>query len=141
MENENFIEVYIDGAARGNPGKSGIGVFIIFEGNRNEEIKEYIGISTNNNAEYNALIKALQALKNFPNHHIIINTDSQLLANQINGLWKVKNSNIKLLYRESMNLLKSFKNIQIQHIGRENNSDADRLANEAINEYDINSAS
>ena len=141
MEYEHLIEVYIDGAARGNPGKSGIGVKIIFEGSRVEEIKEYIGLGTNNNAEYSALIKALQALNNYSDHHIIINTDSQLLANQINGLWKVKNSNIMLLYKESMNLLKPFKKIQIQHIPRKNNSDADRLANEAINEYDFNSAS
>ena len=134
-ENEDIIEIYIDGAARGNPGESGIGVLIKeTEGNR-REIKKYLGITTNNQAEYTALITALESAQDLRDRPIRVFTDSMLVANQINGLWKVKHSEIIPLNNQAKNLFKNFNNISIEHIPREQNSEADRLANQAIDEY------
>ena len=129
------IEVYIDGASRGNPGESGVGVVIDFGSGEKKEIKKYLGIGTNNQAEYKALITALENLKKYSEEEISIFTDSQLIANQINGLWKVKDSDLSKLFIKAKNYLKKFKKITITHIRREKNKEADRVANEAINEY------
>lgn len=129
------VEIYIDGAARGNPGESGIGVFIIDERGGTREINKYLGTSTNNQAEYTALITALKSAKEHSNKSIKIYTDSLLLANQINGLWKVKNPEIAVLHKEAKKLLGEYKDTSITHIPREKNKEADRLANLAIDEY------
>lgn len=129
------IEVYIDGASRGNPGESGIGIVINFEDGNKKHIKKYLGIATNNQAEYNALINALKNLSEYSSDSITIYTDSQLVANQINQLWKVKDPDLRILYSEAKELFNRFQNIKIQHIRREKNKEADRVANEAINEY------
>ncbi len=129
------IDVYIDGAARGNPGESGIGVHIIEESGKTREIKKYLGTLTNNQAEYSALITALESLTDRKDREIRIFTDSLLLANQINGLWKVKHPEIKELHRKAKTLIEGFSRVTISHIPREENRDADRLANLAIDEY------
>lgn len=130
-----YTEIYIDGASRGNPGESGIGILIIDEKGLTSEIKNYIGIGTNNQAEYKALIKALETAKELKKDKLKIFTDSLLVANQINGKWKVKHLEIKTLFQKAKELTQSFSDFQITHILRENNQEADRLANEAINEY------
>ncbi len=135
LENENTVEIYIDGAARGNPGESGIGVYIKESKGSVREIKKYLGTKTNNQAEYTALITALESAEDFKNSPVRIFTDSMLVANQINGLWKVKHPEIIPLNNQAKNLFKNFKNISIKHIPREQNSEADRLANLAIDEY------
>lgn len=129
------VEIFIDGAARGNPGESGIGVFIIDENGGTREIKKYLGTRTNNQAEYTALITALQSAKEHSKKSIQIYTDSLLLANQINGVWKVKNPEIAVLNKEAKKLLKAYRETSISHIPRERNKEADRLANLAIDEY------
>ena len=129
------VSIYIDGASRGNPGDSGIGIIFRDSTNNFKEFKKYIGVGTNNNAEYTALITALEIAKSNNFNKINVFTDSQLVANQINGSWKVKDSDIKLLFNEAKSLINNFSHFTITHIGRENNSEADRLANEAINEY------
>ena len=129
------VNIYIDGASRGNPGDSGIGILFRDTDNNHREFKKYIGIGTNNNAEYTALITALEIAKSENLEEINVFTDSQLVANQINGSWKVKDSDIKLLFNKAKSLINNFSQFSITHIRRENNSDADRLANEAINEY------
>ena len=129
------VEIFIDGAARGNPGESGIGVFIVDEKGGTKEIKKYLGTRTNNQAEYTALITALKSAKEHSKKSIKIYTDSLLLANQINGIWKVKNPEIAILYEHAKKLLKDYRETSITHIPREENKEADRLANLAIDEY------
>ena len=129
------INIYIDGASRGNPGESGIGILFKDTNDNSEEFKKYIGIGTNNNAEYTALISALEIALSKGLKDINVYTDSQLVANQIKGSWKVKDSDIRLLFDKAKSLIFNFSSFSITHISRENNSEADRLANEAINEY------
>jgi len=129
------VEIYIDGAARGNPGESGIGVLIRDETGKTSEIKKYLGTRTNNQAEYTALITALEESNEHRGKNINIYTDSLLLANQMNGLWKVKHPEISVLNKKAKELLKNFKEVTIRHIPRELNREADRLANLAIDEY------
>ena len=90
---------------------------------------------TNNQAEYAALIQALESAKDLNTHPIRIFTDSQLVANQVNGLWKVKHEEIIPLNKKAKTLFSEYGDITIQHIRREKNSEADRLANLAIDEY------
>jgi len=132
---EESVEIYIDGAARGNPGESGIGVLIRDETGKTSEIKKYLGTRTNNQAEYTALITALEESNEHRGKNINIYTDSLLLANQMNGLWKVKHPEISVLNKKAKELLKNFKEVTIRHIPRELNREADRLANLAIDEY------
>ena len=131
---ENDIaEVYIDGASRGNPGDSGIG--ILFKNQEQNNFKKYIGIGTNNNAEYTALITALEIALSLKLLRIRVFTDSMLVANQINGSWKVKDADIRVLFSNAKKLIENFEDFSITHIRRELNSEADQLANDAINEY------
>lgn len=134
MSNDT-IEIFIDGASRGNPGDAGIGVKILQPGKEPREIKRYLGKMTNNQAEYFALIEALESAKDLKNQPIRIFTDSQLVANQVNGLWKVKHGEIIPLNKKAKSLFSEYGDITIQHIRREKNSEADRLANLAIDEY------
>jgi ribonuclease HI len=127
-------EIYIDGASRGNPGNSGLGI-LIKDKNKDHRIKKYLGILTNNQAEYSAFITALEFARKLKKDSITIYTDSLLLANQINGIWQVESPNIKPLYEKAKKLLGEFKQVEVRHIPRELNREADRLANEAIDEY------
>jgi ribonuclease HI len=129
------LEIYVDGASRGNPGSSGAGVLIKDIDGTIHKIKRNLGILTNNQAEYEALIIALQAAKELKKNHLKIYTDSSLLANQINGNWRVRDSKIAVLYKKARRLIEKFKQVEIEHIPRELNREADRLANEAIDEY------
>ena len=135
MSPGKITEVYIDGASRGNPGESGIGVLVIRPDASREEIKEYIGRGTNNEAEYKALIKALAYLVAEGSATVKIHTDSQLVANQMNGLWKVKDPKLRILHSEAKKLVSSIPTFEIEYIPRERNTEADGLANEAIDRY------
>jgi ribonuclease HI len=132
---KSIIYIHIDGAARGNPGESGIGVLIKDENGRTREIKKYLGTRTNNQAEYTALITALESIKDHKNQEIRIFTDSLLLANQMNGIWKVRHPEIKELHTKAKRLTEGFSRVLISHVPREENAEADRLANLAIDEY------
>ena len=94
-----------------------------------------LGIGTNNNAEYTALITALEIAINSNLLKLKVNTDSMLVASQINGKWKVKDPEIRILFTKAKLLIEKLEEFSIIHIRRELNSDADMLANEAINEY------
>ena len=135
MSAKKTTEVYIDGASRGNPGESGIGVLVIRPDSTREEIREYIGRGTNNEAEYKALIKALRYLVSEDSTEVKIHTDSQLVASQMNGLWKVKDSKLRILYSEAKKLASRLSALEIEYIPREKNTEADGLANEAIDRY------
>jgi ribonuclease HI len=129
----SFLEIYIDGASQGNPGHSGVGIVIYRDGLRIKDISNYIGKATNNVAEYTALIYALQEALLLKAKSLKINTDSQLLARQLNKIYKVKHSGIITLYKQALHLLTGFEKVLINHIPREENKLADKLATQAIN--------
>ncbi|MFY9604585.1 MAG: ribonuclease HI family protein [bacterium] len=129
------LTLYIDGAARGNPGPAGIGV-VIFD---QEEVvlaklAEYIGETTNNVAEYRALLRGLEEALHYGADEIKVFSDSQLLVRQINGEYQVKHPNLKPLYRDALSLIQQFPRVQISHIPREKNKRADKLANAGIDD-------
>lgn len=127
------IKVFTDGASRGNPGKAGIGIYVI-RNEVEEKYKEYLGIVTNNVAEYKALIKAIDIINLKKTDRVIFHSDSLLMVNQVNGIFKVKDKNLKKLNEEVLKKLKNkFKtNWNLVYIPREENKVADKLANEAI---------
>jgi len=129
------LEIYIDGASKGNPGPSGIGVVICQGGSVIKNISSYIGNATNNIAEYTALIFALEEALILRAEYLTVKTDSQLLARQLNKVYKVKNANISGLYNQSVNLLQAFKKVSIYNIPREENKGADKLATQAIKKF------
>ena len=127
------FHIYIDGAARGNPGPAGIGIVITNDkGKVIDTISKYLGQTTNNIAEYTALIFGMEETRNRKAKELVINTDSQLLAKQLGGEYKVKSSTLKDLYKKVNALLASFEEVRINQIDREENKQADKLANEAI---------
>ena len=126
------LEIYIDGASKGNPGPSGIGVVICRGKETVKNISTYIGNATNNVAEYTALIYALQEALKLKAEAIKINTDSQLLYRQLIRVYKIKSPNILGLYNQVVNLKEAFKKVSLVNIPRENNRGADRLATQAI---------
>ncbi len=137
---ESKIIVYTDGGSRGNPGPSASGVVI--ENHESGKIswqkkfKKYLGEGTNNTAEYQAMILALTELKQLakPSDAIEVRTDSELMHRQIIGQYKVKDANLKMLFKEVEVLKNNFKNIKFNHIPREENSAADALVNQALDE-------
>ncbi len=126
------LEIYIDGASKGNPGPSGIGVVICQDSQTIKNISSYIGNTTNNIAEYTALIYGLQEGLMLKAESIKINTDSQLLHRQLKKIYKIKSPNILGLYNQVTHLLSAFQDVSINHIPREQNRGADKLANQAV---------
>lgn len=130
---DSDIHVYIDGAARGNPGPGGIGVvFQDEEGRQIHSVARYLGKATNNVAEYQALIAALKEAIGKGWLRLRIYTDSELLHRQIQGSYRVKAPHLKRFFHEARELLGRLCEYDIIHINREENKKADRLANEAI---------
>jgi len=128
------LTIYVDGASRGNPGPAAVGVVIKDEqGATMLKVSSSIGRATNNQAEYSALIRALQEASKLGADQVYINTDSQLMSEQINGNYKVRNAHIRPLFEKAMQLLTAFQYYSIDHIPRYLNSEADALANEALN--------
>ncbi len=124
----------VDGASKGNPGPAGIGVVIADEtGEEILAIGENIGITTNNVAEYTALIRGLQECLDLGAESVLISTDSELLARQLEGVYKVKAPHLQPLYLEVRSLLGRFKEARVTHVGRELNKRADKLASAAAN--------
>jgi len=125
--------LYTDGASKGNPGDAGIGIVISEpDGTVIREIGEYIGKTTNNVAEYKALIRGLGECLELGATSVEINTDSELLVLQIKGFYKVKSARLKPLHGEVMSILKHFRAVSISHVLREFNRRADELANEGV---------
>jgi ribonuclease HI len=131
---KNFqLNLYIDGASKGNPGMAGAGVWMTNqEGKKLLGISRYLGRKTNNEAEYWALLIGLREAQRWRMGSIRIFTDSELVARQVKGSYRVKDSNLRALYKEVMENLKAFPSFEIESIPREENREADRLANEAI---------
>ncbi len=128
-----MIKIYIDGSSIGNPGKSGIG-YVIYESSSNKTLKEesiYLGIQSNNFAEYMALVFSLADALAMNKKSVQVFSDSKLICEQINGNFKVKNKNIYPLFVLATNLISKLDNFSIAHIDREKNKKADKLAKEA----------
>lgn len=132
------VKLFTDGGARGNPGPAGIGV-VIKDGDKIIlEANEYIGETTNNQAEYKALILGLEKAKELKAEEAECFLDSELVTKQMNGEYKVKNKELAPLFVKAWNLSLGFKKIIFKHIYRENNKEADRLVNEAIDKHLLN---
>ena len=127
-------QAYTDGACRGNPGPSGCGVLLIAPDGKEYRYKKFIGNKTNNQAEYEALLLALSHLVEHQANCVHLRADSELMIRQLKGIYKVKNENIIPLFKEAKRLMTNIAQIEFEHVLREYNKVADRLANEAIDE-------
>jgi ribonuclease HI len=123
--------LFIDGASSGNPGPSGVGI-VLKRGKIKKEFSRYIGITTNNVAEYLSLTYGLQEALFQGIKKIVVKTDSELLANQIKGLYKIKNKNLRIFYDLNRHLISGFSSFKIEYVPRGQNKLADKLASEAI---------
>jgi ribonuclease HI len=122
-----------DGLSKGNPGTAAIGATIKDErGKTLAIISKRIGITTNNVAEYKALIAALQQVKKMGGTQLEIRADSELMIRQLNGRYKIKSEGLKPLYIEATQLLTKFETVSLKHVPRELNAEADQLANDAV---------
>lgn len=127
------IIIHSDGGARGNPGPAGIGALLTDENNHKvAEISKYLGVATNNQAEYKALLAGLKKAKELGADEVLCYLDSELVVKQLNREYKVKNKDLAPLFIEIYNLSLGFKKISYHHIRREFNKEADCLANEAM---------
>ncbi len=139
-EYKNKIIVYTDGGSRGNPGNAALGVVIEGVGSEKKYYGEFLGCLTNNEAEYQAVIFALKKLKQLLGREklkqveIEVRLDSELLANQLNGRYKIEEKNLQLLFMEIWNLKFDFPKIVFKHIPREENKEADVLVNKVLDE-------
>ena len=125
--------IYIDGASRGNPGPSGIGVvFMGVDGKPTLELSKYLGETTNNVAEYLALLYALQEAQARAFTRLMVKTDSELLAKQLQGAYRVRDGTLRLLHDLARHTLRAFAQCAIEHVPREQNTAADRLATAAV---------
>ena len=132
---------FTDGVARGNPGDGGFGVIIKGrDGNLLEEIGGYLGVTTNNFAEYSGLVAALKASLKYQAAHIEIYSDSQLVVRQLNGLYRVKSESLLPLHKEARILMSLLGNVAVFYIPREKNKEADALANKAVDQKILTNA-
>ena len=128
MSASHEIAFYIDGSSLGNPGDAGVGVVIAQGDHTLKNISAYIGCQTNNVAEYTALIYALEEALVMKARQIRVFTDSELLHRQMTGRYKIKNEALKVLFGQAARLKDGFKTCVFEHIPREKNKGADKLA-------------
>ena len=130
------VVVYFDGGARGNPGPAAIGAVVLDPSSspptRLAAVSERIGETTNNVAEYRALIAGLQAAAATPARMVKVRGDSKLVIEQVAGRWKVKQPHLRPLCDEARALLRDYDSVDLAHVRREFNSDADALVNAAL---------
>jgi ribonuclease HI len=138
MEKRMFV--YTDGGARGNPGPAAIGIIILDE-NENiiEEYKEFVGVKTNNETEYTAIIRALELCKEH-SKKVHIHSDSELVVKQLNGEYKIKKKELQELFLEVEGREKDYEEVSYENVPRENEwiQKADRLVNKALDEKERN---
>lgn len=130
------IVVYCDGGARGNPGPAAIGA-VVFDPatsppTRLATVSERIGVTTNNVAEYRACIAGLEAARAFPSRAIRLRADSMLVVEQLKGRWRVKQAHLRPLRDRALALLDEYEEVDVAHVRREQNADADALVNAAL---------
>ena len=125
----------VDGASRGNPGEAGCGAVIYGEtGKTLRELCRYLGHATNNVAEYEGLLMGLEEVLRLGGQRLRVESDSQLLVRQLNGLYRVKDKKLSQLHHKAQGLLRQLDTYRIIHVRREQNRVADRLANQAIDD-------
>jgi len=135
MEDPPVLFIHIDGASRGNPGEAGFGVHVRGpDGSDRARLYGYLGRATNNVAEYQALIHALHYALAQGAREVRIFSDSELVVRQMAGAYKVKHPALVPLHREAAALRARFPKVTIAHVPREENTEADRLANRAVDE-------
>lgn len=129
----NKLIIYTDGGARGNPGPAAIGA-VIYDEQRQvvAEISEYIGETTNNQAEYRAVVAAIAKARELGGSELDFFLDSQLVVEQLNGNYKVKNKDLAPLFVQIYNAGLGFRKVRYTHIPREQNKEADKLVNLAL---------
>jgi ribonuclease HI len=129
------LKIHIDGASRGNPGEAAFGVHVVGEDGRAvAELYGYLGRATNNVAEYQALLHALRYALAQGARRVSVYSDSELVVKQIDGRYRVKHPDMLPLHQEAKTLLRRFEEAAVTHVRREQNKDADRLANRALDE-------
>jgi ribonuclease HI len=129
------VVVHVDGGARGNPGPAAVGAVAADpEGNPLLERGLYIGEATNNVAEYRAVLLALDLAHELGAREVEVVNDSELVARQLGGQYKVKNAGLKPLFKETMERLRTFDAWQVRNVRREENVRADELVNEALDD-------
>ena len=129
------VTINIDGGSRGNPGLAGAGVIIksADDGTVLHQAGIYLGRATNNVAEYQGLIEGLRRAKKLNATDVEVFSDSELLVRQMNGEYRVKNEGLKPLFEKANTLAADFEEFRISHIPREQNTQADEMANKAMN--------
>jgi ribonuclease HI len=129
------VMVHVDGGARGNPGEAGAGVFFQDRtGEPLERIARYLGRATNNTAEYQALLIALSRARAAGVRHLRVYSDSELLVNQVNGRYRTRVPHLQQYLQEAIRLMREIGRVDVMHVRRELNAEADALANEAIDQ-------
>lgn len=130
------VVINTDGGARGNPGPAALGVVIRSpDGAVLAEVAEALGVQTNNVAEYTAVVRALQRASELGALVVHVRSDSKLLVEQLGGRWKIKNPTLQVLHETVRALAKKFEAVTYEHVPREQNTDADALVNQALDDW------
>jgi ribonuclease HI len=127
--------MYTDGGARGNPGPAAVGVAIFDVANTHDPVKtfsKYLGETTNNQAEYRALLAGLELAKEFGPKHVVCYLDSELVVKQVTGLYKIREAGLQELAVDVIRAKNNFDIVEFKHVPREKNKLADQLVNEAL---------
>ncbi len=128
-----YLKIYFDGGSRGNPGPSAIGAIVYDQDDKRVgQVSEYIGKHTNNVAEYMSLEKVLEYISRFETAKLILFTDSKLVHNQVKKIWKIKDKKILDIYLRLNKRLSAYSTVDLRLVPREENKEADRLVNEAL---------
>jgi ribonuclease HI len=131
MSDSTSLTVFIDGAARGNPGPAAY-AYVIERDGATIEHAACLGRATNNVAEYTALLRALEGAEQLGGRKLLIFSDSELLVKQMTGAYRVKNDDLRVLYEQAKQLCRRFESVTIRHVPRSANSRADALCNEVL---------
>jgi ribonuclease HI len=130
------VVINCDGAARGNPGPAGAGAVVVdAEGAVLAEVAEGLGETTNNVAEYTAAIRGLEEASRLGARDVLLRSDSLLLVNQLTGRYRVKTAHLQPLHRRIRDLVRDFDRVEFEHVPRERNVEADRLANRGVDDW------
>lgn len=136
MNGPTRVIINCDGAARGNPGPAGAGAIVVDEnGAVLAEVAEGLGETTNNVAEYTAVIRGLEEATRLGAHEVLLRSDSQLLINQLTGRYRVKAPHLQPLHRRVRTLMQGFAKVDLEHVPRERNVAADQLANLGVDRW------
>jgi ribonuclease HI len=132
------VLIYCDGGSRGNPGPAAIGALVLDPATdppaRLATVSERIGVATNNVAEYRALIAGLEAAQPYRARVVHVRADSMLVIRQLQGAWRVKQAHLRPLHEQARSLLSAYDVVDLDHVPREQNTDADLLVNAALDQ-------